>query len=52
MDFDLGPDAASLRADLRNLVDEHGLNITHLATAAGVDRQLIRRLLRKHGFID
>ena len=23
MDFDLGPDAASLRADLRNLVDEH-----------------------------
>ncbi|MCA9664922.1 MAG: sigma 54-dependent Fis family transcriptional regulator [Myxococcales bacterium] len=37
---------------LGNLVDEHGLNITHLATAAGVDRQLIRRLLRKHGFID
>jgi len=34
---------------LRRLVELHGNNLYRLARCAGVDRQLIRRLLQKHG---
>jgi DNA-binding NtrC family response regulator len=34
---------------LQRLVEEHGENISRIAAAAGIDRQLVRRLLRRHG---
>jgi DNA-binding NtrC family response regulator len=33
---------------LRHLLDHHGHNISRLAGAAGIDRHLMRKLLRKH----
>ena len=37
---------------LDHLVDQHGINISRIAATAGVDRQLVRRLLRKHCFTE
>ncbi|MCK5800374.1 MAG: sigma 54-dependent Fis family transcriptional regulator [Deltaproteobacteria bacterium] len=39
------------RAYLDHLVGAHGTNITHLASAAKIDRHLVRKLLRKHGLL-
>jgi len=36
---------------LRRLVEKHGGNIRRIAQDAGVDRVLIRRLLRRYGFL-
>jgi DNA-binding NtrC family response regulator len=37
---------------LERLVSRHGRNISRIARDAGVDRKLVRRLLRKHGLGD
>ena len=34
---------------LGRLIKKHGGNLSHMAQEAGIDRQLIRKLLRKHG---
>jgi len=36
---------------LGHLVARHGTNISRIATDAGVDRHLVRKLLRKHGML-
>jgi DNA-binding NtrC family response regulator len=36
---------------LTRLVKQHGSNISHIARGAGVDRHLVRKLLRKHGLL-
>jgi DNA-binding NtrC family response regulator len=37
------------RLYLSHLLEQHGENLSRLARDAGVDRQIIRRLLRRHG---
>jgi DNA-binding NtrC family response regulator len=36
---------------LTRLLGEHGPNLSRLAREAGVDRQIVRRMLRKHGLV-